>query len=437
MRKNPFTRDGGHSVIYRIVILLSSFLLATSSFATEEADFTGPSTCLQGRAANYYGCQNVNLAAQVNLNKLGVASISGNDIWGWTDPETGAEIAIMGLNNKTAFVDVTNPAEPVHLGDLATKTTSSIWRDIKVYKNHAYIVSEAYGHGMQIFDLTLLRDVKGGPIRFAETAYYGNFGSAHNVFINEDTGYAYAVGSDTCDAGMHMVDIRNPIKPSFVGCIDRAIFEDVRPEQKFLNGLMGVLHGEDYTHDVQCVIYKGPHVAMRGREICVASNADTVNVVDVTDKSNPVQLAVSGYKQLGYTHQGWLSEDHKYFFLGDELDEMNIGVSTTTIVWDLTDLTAPKEHFRFVNSTRAIDHNMYVKGNYLYQANYNSGLRILDISGVAEKKIVEAGFFDTNPNKDTAEFDGVWSVYPFFNSDTAVVSGTNGHLYIVKPNLKK
>src|SRR5690606_20218176 len=90
-------------------------------------------------------------------NQMGASG--GNDIWGWTDPETEKEYALMGLNNGTAFVDVSDPVNPVYLGKLPTHTQSSLWRDIKVYADHAFVVSEASGHGMQVFDLTRLRGV--------------------------------------------------------------------------------------------------------------------------------------------------------------------------------------------------------------------------------------------------------------------------------------
>ena len=150
----------------------------------------------------------------------GSNNTSLNDIWGWTDPTTQKEYALVGLSNGTSFVDISDAENPVYLGRLPTHTNNSTWRDIKVYNNHAFIVSEAGGHGMQVFDLTELRNVTNPPIQFTATAHYGQFGNAHNIFINEDTGFAYAVGTSTCGpGGLHIVDISNPVAPAKAACV--------------------------------------------------------------------------------------------------------------------------------------------------------------------------------------------------------------------------
>ncbi len=52
------------------------------------------------------------------------------------------------------MVDISDPENPVYLDELVTHGTfGSSWRDIKVYQDHAFIVSEANQHGMQVFDL--------------------------------------------------------------------------------------------------------------------------------------------------------------------------------------------------------------------------------------------------------------------------------------------
>lgn len=375
--------------------------------------------------------ENVQLSHKLNLKDSGIKSKRGNDIWGWTDPTTGKEYAIMGLDNKTSFVDVTNPNNPIHLADVKTHTTSSIWRDMKVYKDYAYIVSEARRHGMQIIDMKRLRGLTGKKVAILQPDYhYDKFGNAHNIFINEDSGYAYAVGTSTCDGGLHIIDIKKPLEPSFVNCVGRGVYELPRNQNN--------KDGDSYTHDVQCVNYHGPDKRFVGKEICISSNEDTVNIVDVTDKAKPYQISVATYEGVRYTHQGWLTEDHKYFLLGDELDEKKFRVNTKTFIFDMRNLEDPKHLSTFTHKTRAIDHNLYVKGNYVYQANYTAGLRILDISQIAQGKMTEVGFLDIMPKNDKAEFEGVWSIFPYYKSDTVAVAGIDGYLYVSRPtNLKK
>jgi choice-of-anchor B domain-containing protein len=389
------------------------------------ADHHGPealaaaaSTSCVGGFAGIYPCDNVDLEAFVPLADLGgSATEQANDIWGWTDPQTGSEYALIGMTFGTAFVDISNPSNPVYLGELQTHGAfGSSWRDIKTYNNHAFIVSEAKNHGMQVFDLTELRGMSGPPVSFGETAYYNKIGSAHNIVINEDSGFAYAVGvsgKGSCNGGLHMIDISNATSPSAAGCFS----------------------SDGYTHDAQCVLYTGPDAAHMGKEICLNSNEDTITIVDVTNKSNPVQLSRTSYAGTGYTHQGWLTDDQVHFLLDDELDEQGLGHNTRTRVFDVSDLDAPQFVGSYLSASAAIDHNQYVKGNFSYQANYRSGLRILDISGVATAALSEVGFFDIYPADDHAQFNGAWSNYPYFDSGVVIVSGIEQGLFVLRPNL--
>ena len=149
--------------------------------------------CVNGTAGGF-PCNGFDLMSKLTLTQLSAAS--GNDSWGWTDTTTGKEYAIMGLNNGTAFIDISNPINPIYLGKLSTATSDSSWRDVKVYNDHAFVVSEAGGHGMQVFDLTNLRNITNPPQNFIADTHYTGFGSAHNIVINEESGYAYVVGTN-------------------------------------------------------------------------------------------------------------------------------------------------------------------------------------------------------------------------------------------------
>ena len=148
--------------------------------------------------------------------------------------------------------------------------------------------------------------------------------------------------------------------------------------------------------------------------------------------SEVLSISSIDYENVAYTHQGWFTEDQKYFILGDEADEIERGGNTRTIIIDVTDLDDPKVYHFYYSPTPAIDHNGYVKGDTFFLANYTSGIRIIDISGISEKEINELGFFDTYPINNSTSFNGVWSVYPYFESGIISISDSNSGLFLVK-----
>lgn len=406
------------------VLLLFGFLFLFSCSKTETPEeeeepivdvFVGLAECQNG-FAGIYPCNKYDLIAHVTLADLNRSStansnLSGNDSWGWTDPTTKKEYALVGLNTGVSFVDISKPSEPKVLGFLPTATVNSDWRDIKVYNNYAFVVSEASNHGMQVFDLTKLRSVTNPPQVFtAETTFTG-FRSAHNIVINETKGYAYPVGttrSGTYAGGPLFINIQNPLNPISEGGF------------------------RNYSHDAQVVTYNGPDTAHIGKEILIGSNETEIVIVDITDKSNPIKLSSINYSNVGYVHQGWFTKDMRYFLLGDELDEMRFGNKTRTVIFDFSDLDTPKFHFDYFGPTDAIDHNGYVKNNTFYLANYTAGIRIIDITNITNKNIAEVGFFDTYPLNNNTAFNGAWSVYPYFESENIIISDIDNGLFIIK-----
>jgi choice-of-anchor B domain-containing protein len=318
---------------------------------------------------------------------------------------------------------------------------------VKVYDNHAFIVSEIDDSGMQVFDLRRLRDESG--ILDAD-AFYGKLSNTHNIAINEETGFAYAVGNtgglapplttdpEPCESssgeggGLHMIDVRQPKNPQFAGCaIVDAPFD---PEN-------------NYVHDVECVLYEGPDAEHNGDEICFGSNENAVVIYDVTDKANPQVLSQTSYPTAAYTHQGVVTEDRQFFVFGDELDEGVVSNGgggtvdrTTTYIMSIADLEAPGAPNAHTHETRSIDHNMYVHKGRLFQSNYAAGLRIheYDNDSLSRGELNEVAYFDFLPGVDVNEFAGTWSNYPYFKSGIVVVSAIeeqqNG-LLVLRPRL--
>ena len=226
-----------------VALLISQFLAAQTPC---ENGFSGE-----------YPCSDYDLLSHFNLNELAGSGTEGNDSWGWTDAETNKEYALMGTNKGIVFIDITDPLNALILGILGTATVNSDWRDVKVYDSHAFIVSEASNHGMQVFDLKRLRSVTSAPESFTADTHFTGFGSSHNIIINEESGYAYIVGaarSSTYGGGAIFVNIQDPLNPVIEG---------------------GFAAG-GYSHDAQVITYTGPDTDYTDKEILIGSNENEI-----------------------------------------------------------------------------------------------------------------------------------------------------------------
>ncbi len=347
-----------------------------------------------------FSSSGVSLLSWVTLAEMGSPQ-SGADCWGYTSP-SGREFVLMGHSLGFAVVDISVPTNAQVIANLSGP--SSLWRDIKVYGNHAYVVSEG-GGGIHIFSLA---QIDSGVVTQVGSVITGGSTSTHNVAINEASGYLYRLGG--ASNGMRIYDLgADPVNPPLVGS-----------------------WSSRYIHDAQVVSYtSGPNA---GKEIvfaCSGLNGGFSNtgldIIDVTNKNNISVLGNTSYNNPAYSHQGWLSPDRQYFYLGDELDE-NGSLPTTTHVIAVSNLSNPQSLTSFTNGNQAVGHNLYTEGNLIYEANYRSGLRIFDASNPTSP--VEVAFFDTYPDNDLDGFNGLWSVYPYFQSGTVVGSDLERGLFV-------
>ena len=362
--------------------------------------------CVDGFAGDY-PCEGLELLSVSPLEELG-GGANGNDCWGWVDPESDREFVLYGRSNGLSIVEVTDPVNPAYLANVPTTTVPSLWRDVKVFDNHAFIVSEAPAHGVQVVDLTPVPLITDGPIELLPVALYLGLGSAHNIVLNEMSGFAYAVGGNTAGGGLHAIDVNNPSNPVIAGTYD-----------------------ESYTHDAQVVIYEGPDTAHVGKEIAFCFNGNNgVAIVDVTDKTDMSLMSSFSYTQQSYTHQGWLSEDQSFLYFNDELDEQDFGHGTRTYIANVTDLDNPIVMGYYQSENSAVDHNLYIRGNKMYASNYMSGLRVMTI--LADGQLEPHAHFDVRPDSDSAIFYGTWSNYPYFPSGNIAISCRLEGLFMVR-----
>ncbi|MCW5946289.1 MAG: choice-of-anchor B family protein [Fimbriimonadales bacterium] len=340
----------------------------------------------------------VELYSHLDLAQLGVDS--GNDCWGYTSP-SGREYALMGCNDRVVFVEITNPIAPVIIDYIPHP--SSTWGDIKVYQHYAYIVSEATGTGIQVVDMSQIDDHVITLVRTIPSP-----SRSHNIAIDTRSGFLYTCGSRNGTGTTMCFDLSDPANPVQVGPPSMTEF---------------------YQHDIMPYTYtSGPYA---GRQILFgASEGRGVEIHDVTDKNNPFLIKRVTYPNLQYCHQVWMSEDERYIYVNDELDENQYGFTTRTRVIDVSSLENAHYVTWFTTGLPAIDHNLYWHHGFVFQANYRSGLRIFDTNDDPINP-VETGFFDTYPENNNRGFQGAWSNYPYFPSGTVIVSDINRGLFIL------
>ena len=402
--------------------------IARAGLAPGETDnlVAAATPCVSGRA-DVYACNGIDLQARLPLSSFGpTAPTTTNEVWGWTDPQTGKEIALVGLSNGVGFVDVSRPDAPVYLGKLASQTAgNNSWRTFRVYRNFLFVGSEAAGHGIQVFNLERLRGVTTATAFAADARYTGTaaqpVGNTHTLVINEETGFLYAVGTrdtttdPTCgNGGPHMVDIRAPLAPVFAGCITT----------------------DGYTHEAQVLVYDGPDATYRGRELLVMYQGQgsttvggQVSFFDVTNKSAPVRISTAFYPNPGYSHQGWFTPDRRQILINDEFDTDARGART--VVLNVADLDAPEFAFNYFAPVATYAHNLYVIGRYAYTSNYTSGLRIVDTQTPGAFR--EVASFDTYSQNDGRAYNGQWMNYPYFASGNIVATDIQNGFFVLRP----
>ncbi|KAF2738949.1 hypothetical protein EJ04DRAFT_573394 [Polyplosphaeria fusca] len=399
--------------------------------------------CVNGTAVTAketYRCNNLDLYHFLSHSDLGSVDGFGSSSWGWTS-EDGREFMAIGQKDGTAFAEISKEGKLVYLGRLPQYSVPSDWREIRGQNNLMIIGSEAVDHGIQIFDMKKLLDIDPAkPVTFDNkkdlTGHFAGLpiGRTHNVVTNPAGNFIYSVGASprnsTCKSGIIFIDITDPSKPTSPGCASE----------------------DGYVHDAQCLFYKGPDTRYTGHEICYGYNEDTLTIYDISDKSAPKILSITSYEGASYTHQGWVldPENQKYLLLDDEYDEYDgLGPGAnghpTTFIWDVSDLTKPKETGYYQSAARGIDHNQYVANGFAYQSNYGTGFRILDVSSIWEdptgKGVKEVAFFDVFPDDDgepqggIVDFVGTWSSYALFKSGYIFVNTMERGGFVLK--LKK
>ncbi len=357
--------------------------------------------------------QNVNLLSQVPLDAFSLDPISCSDVWGFSDG-LGNEYAIVGTYNGTTVFWISDPMNPQEVATIPG--VGDTLRDIKTlivddsainFEAYAYVVTEGDTGGMQVLDLS---DVP-TSVSLLQT-YRGNgLDTAHNVFISPLTNdpYAFVLGANIDGGGVTVLDLAHPPNPVQVGAWT----------DKYVHDIFVSNHWADPEYD--------------GTDIAIAFCAFLdITLINISDKTSPQTITSYAYPGLFVTHSGWMSDDGRYLFAFDELDEHQ-GNNTTVRVIDLIDLDNPVVVHEWIGPTQAVDHNGFVKGNFLHLSNYRRGYTLLDISNPLA--VTHHGYYDTYPADDDSPFDGAFGVYPFYDSGTVAVTDKDSGLFLLIPDI--
>ena len=313
---------------------------------------------------------NIEIRAHYNYNTY------HSSCWGYE--AGGREYAIFGWYRGTTIFDITDEENISEVAFLPGRQSG--WREMKIYNNYLYIVSEADSSGLQIVDLKNLPN----RIDSIETYYFNGFKRAHT--ISQSGRYLYINGGNYREGGIVVLDAgQNPHKPVKLG------------EWQF-----------DYVHDCRIV-----------NDTIWACNplSGKISVIDAKNKNDlrTITTWINGPNPV--PHNCAATADGKYLYVCDE----NFTYPGKLKIWNISD----KDDIIFVNEwtvsgTKESVHNVEIFGNYAFLSYYGEGAIVLDITDPVNP--VEIASLKTT---------ACWQVY-YFRSGKIIASDIYDGLYVLK-----
>ncbi|MFK7972916.1 MAG: LVIVD repeat-containing protein [Bacteroidia bacterium] len=289
-------------------------------------------------------------------------SIGTTDLWGYVAPD-GEEYLLVGVREGVSVIrardmELLLTVEGPQLGNPVYH------RDIKTYRNYAYVTSELFGfrEGVMVLDLSGLPDT---------VVYVKSFTTRevtnHNISIDTLNFRAYITGSTF--EGVYIYDLLDPANPFPAGYLSQNSVHDVFAR----NDTMWVANGEDYS------------------------------VWGMSDPSDPQLLDFVKEDTFGYCHNIWPTQDGKHFITTEETPDKTIKI------WETGGVSGPEVVSEFLGKNK-VGHNVHIEGDLAFIANYTGGFMIMDVSDPANPILIEE--YDNYSFNDDPEFDGCWGIYP-------------------------
>ncbi|MBK8226976.1 MAG: choice-of-anchor B family protein [Flavobacteriales bacterium] len=335
---------------------------------------------------------NIDFVGQLDYQVLRNSNLS--NLWGYTD-EFGNEYALMGVCGTDdqnpgglSVVSLADPTDPQEI--FFFPGPASIWREIKVWGDYAYVTTEAADGELTIVDLSPLPQSTNLPAIVWDAP---GWTTSHSLFIDEN-GRLFIHGANRGNGGVIMYDLtQDPMNPVEVGEFDTW-----------------------YCHDSFA----------RGDTLYAGHIYDGFfSIVDVSDPSAPVLLGTKNTPS-DFTHNTWLDSSGDYLFTTDERTNAYVGAYDVSDPTDITEV----DRLRSDNGSGAIPHNTYWLNGYAVTSYYTFGVTIYDVSD--PHNMVEVGHYDTTPLSGDG-FSGAWGVYPYFPSGNLIISDMQRGLFVLAP----
>lgn len=344
---------------------------------------------------NSYGTLDLNLLKLSQTDEY----LQYNDIWGFVGKD-GLEYAILGTTTGTAIYSLKDPKNPRR--DTFIPGNTSIWRDMKSFKNHVYVTADQGNQGVLIINMSQAPNnitFKYSRLPAPTSVNPGNVGNCHNLWIDEK-GFMYLSGCSPQSGGVLIYDLNvNPDEPIFVGASDAV-----------------------YSHD---------NYVRNDTLYSAEIYAGNFSIYNIKDKKNIVKLA-SQPTSTRFTHNVWLSDDHKYLFTTDEKPQGKVDAYSIANPSDIKLLHS----FRppVLLNQNSLPHNTHFikngKGSFIVTSWYDEGVSIADVSDPSN--MVEIGI-----GRTTKGGNGCWGAYPFLPSGLILASDMDNGLFIYEPNYTK
>jgi hypothetical protein len=355
--------------------------------------------------------------ARRRINVVGRGSINNvhtSDLWPWTGKD-GRDYALIGTwgGDGYAYVfDITNLGSPAITDSV--KVDARTINDVTVSPDGRYGVLSREGASNRVNGVVILDLANPAHPKIASTFDERLTGGVHNMFATNDYLFAISNGDKYV-----IIDVRDIYKPKFTSEYNHP---NSRVHDVWVNN--GIAYSSEWGTGVVAVdVGNGKYGGTIQKPVLIGTFATTSGA---THEIFPYFQKATGkvYLFLGdeiMSREGRVWEGTNYFpdLFGDR--PKRGGVAQTSAGYThIVDFTDPKHPLNIAkyHQEEFGSHDIIVENDIMYQAYYDGGLRVVDVSGelvgnLAEQRREIAVFKGFDPDGYTANASFAMNAMPW------------------------